>query len=132
MALYVTASSADPQIIQEIVRRIVQVSQPEKVILFGSRARGTARSMSDIDLLVIAHSTQPRHRRAAPLYGVLSDIIAPMDIVVYSPEEVQEWSEVRQAFVTTAIREGQVLYENPLQHQNPQPGIDPLCRGAAL
>jgi hypothetical protein len=36
-----------------------------------------------------------------------------MDIVVYSPEEVREWSEVRQAFVTTAIREGQVLYENP-------------------
>jgi uncharacterized protein len=106
-------SSTDPQIIQEIVRRIVKVSQPEKVILFGSRARDTARATSDIDLLVIAHSTQPRHRRAAPLYGALSDIIAPMDIVVYSPEEVQEWSEVRQAFVTTAIREGQVLYENP-------------------
>jgi predicted nucleotidyltransferase len=106
-------SSTDPQIIQEIVRRIVKVSQPEKVILFGSRARGTARSTSDIDLLVIARSTQPRHRRAAPLYGALSDILAPMDIVVYSPEEVQEWGEVRQAFVTTAIREGQVLYENP-------------------
>lgn len=108
-----TTNSADPQLIQEIVRRIVNVSQPEKVILFGSRARGTARPESDIDLLAIANSTQPRYRRAAPLYGALSDIIAPMDIVVYSPEEVQEWSEVRQAFVTTAIHEGQVLYENP-------------------
>ncbi len=108
-----TTNTGEPQIIQEIVRRIVKVSQPEKVILFGSRARGTAHPTSDIDLLVIAHSTQPRHRRAVPLYGALSNIIAPMDIVVYSPEEVQEWSEVRQAFVTTAIREGQVLYENP-------------------
>ncbi len=108
-----TTNTGEPQIIQEIVRRIVKVSQPEKVILFGSRARGTACPTSDIDLLVIAHSTQPRHRRAAPLYGALSDIIAPMDIVVYSPEEVQEWSDVRQAFVTTTIREGQVLYENP-------------------
>ena len=108
-----TTNSADPQLIQEIVRRIVNVSQPETVILFGSRARGTARPESDIDLLVIANSTQLRYRRAAPLYGALSDIIAPMDIVVYSPEEVQEWSEVRQAFVTTAIREGQVLYETP-------------------
>jgi predicted nucleotidyltransferase len=106
-------SNINPQLIQEIVRRIVAVSQPEKVILFGSRARGTARPTSDIDLLVITHTTQPRHRRAPPLYGVLSDILVPMDIVVYSPEEVQEWSEVRQAFVTTAIREGQVLYENP-------------------
>jgi predicted nucleotidyltransferase len=109
----ITTGTANPQLIQEIVRRIVNLSHPEKVILFGSRARGTAHPESDIDLLVIAHSTQPRHRRAAPLYGALSDILAPMDIVVYSPEEVQEWSEVRQAFITTAIREGQVLYENP-------------------
>ena len=107
-----TTSTAHPQLIQEIVRRIVNVSHPEKVILFGSRARGMAHPESDIDLLVIAHSTQPRHRRAAPLYGVLSDILAPMDIVVYSPEEVEDWRDVRQAFVTTAIREGQVLYEN--------------------
>jgi len=109
----ITTSIANSQLLQEIVRRIITVSHPEKVILFGSRARGTAHPESDIDLLVIAHSTQPRHRRAAPLYGALSDILAPMDIVVYSPEEVQEWGEVRQAFVTTAIHEGQVLYENP-------------------
>lgn len=108
-----TTSLTNSQLIQEIVRRIVNVSHPEKVILFGSRARGMARPESDFDLLVIAHSTQPRHRRAAPLYGALSDILAPMDIVVYSPEEVQEWSEVHQAFITTAIREGQVLYEKP-------------------
>ena len=49
---------------------------------------------------------------SAPLYGVLSDILAPMDILVYTPEEVEEWSQVRQAFVTTAVREGIVLYEN--------------------
>jgi len=35
-----------------------------------------------------------------------------MDILVYSPEEVEEWREVRQAFITTAIREGKVFYEN--------------------
>jgi hypothetical protein len=60
---------------------------------------------------MIADSTQPRYRRSAPLYGALSDILMPMNILVYSPEEVQEWSEVRQAFVTTAVREGKVLYE---------------------
>ena len=55
-----------------IVSRIVPVVHPEKIILFGSRARGTARLDSDIDLLVIARSEQPRYRRAAPIYGVLS------------------------------------------------------------
>ena len=102
----------DSQLTEEIVRRIVKAIRPHKIILFGSQARGEARSDSDIDLLVIANSVQPRYRRAAPLYGILSDILAPMDILVYSPEEVNEWSEVRQAFVTTAIREGKVLYEN--------------------
>jgi predicted nucleotidyltransferase len=102
----------DAKLMDEIVRRIVEVIQPEKVILFGSQARDEARPESDIDLLVIAESTRPRYRRSAPLYGALSDILVPMDILVYSPEEVKEWSEVRQAFVTTAIREGKVIYEN--------------------
>jgi predicted nucleotidyltransferase len=101
----------DARLVEEIVRRIVETLSPHKIVLFGSQARGDARPESDIDLLVIADSTQPRYRRSAPLYGALSDILMPMDILVYSPEEVQEWSEVRQAFVTTAVREGKVLYE---------------------
>ena len=101
----------DDELRDVIVERIVSVIQPDKIILFGSRARATARSDSDIDLLVIARSDQPRYRRAAPLYGILSDILAPMDILVYTPQEVNEWSAVPQAFVTTAVRQGTVLYE---------------------
>lgn len=102
----------DDKLMEEIVRRVVETVRPDKIILFGSRARGDARPGSDIDLLVITDSTEPRYRRSASLYGVLSDILVPMDILVYSPQEVEEWSEVRQAFVTTAVREGEVLYEN--------------------
>jgi predicted nucleotidyltransferase len=103
----------DQQLKTKIVDRIVKVIVPEKVVLFGSQARGDARSDSDIDLLVIAKSQQPRYRRSAPLYGVLSDILAPMDIIVYTPEEVNDWREIRQAFVTTALSEGTVIYEKP-------------------
>ena len=102
----------EPAIMGEIVRRIVRLIHPEKIVLFGSYAREDSRSESDIDLLVIADSTEPSYRRAAPLYGALSDILFPMDILVYSPSEVKEWSNVRQAFVTTAVREGKVIYEN--------------------
>jgi predicted nucleotidyltransferase len=103
----------DQQLKRKIVDRIVDIIFPEKVVLFGSQARGDARSDSDIDLLVIAKSQQPRYRRSAPLYGALSDILTPMDIIVYTPEEVNDWREVRQAFVTTALREGTVIYEKP-------------------
>ncbi len=95
----------------EIVRRIVETIHPHKIVLFGSRARGDARPDSDIDLLVIADSDEPRWVRARPLYGALRGILIPMDIVVYTPEEVHEWSEVSQAFVTTAVHEGRSLYE---------------------
>jgi len=102
----------DTQVLQEVVARIARAMRPRKIVLFGSRARGEARLESDIDLLVIADSTEPRYRRSAPLYGLLSDILAPMDILVYTPAEVDDWREVPQAFVTTALREGKVLYED--------------------
>jgi predicted nucleotidyltransferase len=89
----------------------VNAIQPEKIVLFGSRARGDARPKSDMDLLVIAQSREPRYRRSPPLYSALSDIPIPMDIMVYNPEEVWEWQNVHQAFITTALREGKVLYE---------------------
>jgi len=103
----------DAQLLQDVVRRIVDAAHPEKIVLFGSHARGTARPDSDLDVLVIAESREPRYRRSAPLYGALSDVLVPMDIIVYTRGEVEEWGGVPQAFVTTVIREGKVLYEKP-------------------
>ena len=102
--------SMDDNLMREIVRRIVDASHLEKVILFGSRTRGDCRGNSDIDLLVVADDTQPRSLRASALYGVLSDILIPMDILVYRPQEIEEWGNVPQAFVTTAVRGGHILY----------------------
>ena len=101
----------ETEVLHEMVRRLVEVIRPERVILFGSRARRDPRSGSDFDLLVIAESERPRHSRSAELYGAMKDIIVPTDIIVYTPSEVEEWSLVPQAFVTTAVREGRVLYE---------------------
>lgn len=115
----------DDRLREEIVHRIVEMIHPQKIILFGSRVRGDARPESDMDILVIAGSKEPRYRRAASLYEALSDVLAPMDILVYSPEEVKEWSEVRQAFVTTAVREGKIIYEN---QGGPGKGLDPEGR----
>jgi len=98
-------------LLADIVSRIVETAQPEKIILFGSRARGDARPGSDFDLLVIKESDEPRYRRDAPLYLALAGVNAPVDVLTYTPEEVRDWSAVPQAFITTAVREGKVVYE---------------------
>ena len=99
-------------LLDEMVRRIRQAVQPEKIVLFGSRARGDAHPQSDFDFLIIQHSDQPRYRRSGPVYSALADIPAEVEVIVYTPQEVQEWRNVPRAFVTTAIREGRVLYES--------------------
>jgi uncharacterized protein len=99
------------RVLDEIVDRISSMEHPERIILFGSRARGTARPDSDFDLLVIKESQEPRYRRSAPLYTRLADLPVEVEVVVFTPHEVAEWSNVPEAFVTTAIREGKVLYE---------------------
>ena len=104
-------SSLSDDVVRDIVRRIVDTAQPEKVILFGSQARGDARPGSDFDVLVIKDSDEPRHRRSIPLYVALADLPVEVEVMVYTPEEVEEWSEVPQAFVTTAVREGTTIYE---------------------
>ena len=106
-------SQVGPETFAEIVRRIRSVAKPRKIVLFGSRARGEHRPNSDIDLLVIEDSPLPRHRRSIPLYAALADLRLDVDteVVVYTPAEVEEWSGASAAFVTTALREGKVLYE---------------------
>jgi predicted nucleotidyltransferase len=103
-------SNTDP-LLAEVVARIRDAVQPERVILFGSRARDEAHVESDYDFLIIKESDQPRYRRSGPLYTALADLPVEIELVIYTPEEVQEWSAVPEAFVTTALREGLVLYE---------------------
>jgi uncharacterized protein len=88
-----------------------ETAQPQKIILFGSRARGDARPDSDFDLLVIKESSEPGYRRDATLYAALADLPVEVDVLVYTPEEVAEWARVPQAFVSTATREGKTIYE---------------------
>ena len=95
----------------EIIRRIRSVAEPDKVILFGSRAREEGRPASDVDLLIVVRSDLPRHKRPVPFYKALAGLGIAKDIVVYTPEEVEDWKTASCSLVATALREGKVLYE---------------------
>jgi predicted nucleotidyltransferase len=98
-------------LLQTIVQRLLAAGQPQKIVLFGSQARGEAGQDSDYDLLVIENSSEPRFRRAVPYRRALKDLGTSKDIVVWTPQEVAEWQNVSNAFITTVLREGTVLYE---------------------
>jgi len=109
--IHAPAQKVDDELIAEVVRRIVEVADPDKIILFGSHARGEANSRSDLDILVVKESDVPRYDRSGGIYYALRDIMVPMDIITYTPDEIYDWSQVKRAFVTTAVREGKVIYE---------------------
>jgi len=98
-------------LLQTIVQRLLAAGQPQKIVLFGSQAREEAGRDSDYDLLVIENSNKPRYRRAVPYRRALKDLGTSKNIVVWTPQEVAEWQNVSNAFITTALREGAVLYE---------------------
>jgi predicted nucleotidyltransferase len=100
-----------PALLDEIVRRILQVGSPHRIVLFGSRARGDARRDSDLDLLLVEDSELPRYRRAPRYLRALVGVFPAKDIVVWTPAEVDAWRDVPNAFITAALREGRTLYE---------------------
>ena len=68
-------------ITDEIVSRIRRRMNPERIILFGSRAKGEERPNSDFDILIIEASNKPRFKRSAPIYVELADLPAEVDAV---------------------------------------------------
>lgn len=108
----IKVEKVDDKLINEIIRRIVDAVNPLKIILFGSWAYGKPRKGSDIDLLVTVEKTDlPRHKMAVKVYEALTGILIPKDIVVYTSKEIDEWSGVPEAFITTILRKGKVIYE---------------------
>ena len=109
--IHMSLVAVDERILEEIVRRLVAALDPDRIILFGSRARGDARADSDVDLLIIKDSEEPTYRRAIPAYRALIGLAVPTDIIWRTSAEVEEWSGARNYVTTRALREGRVLYE---------------------
>ncbi|MBF0417611.1 MAG: nucleotidyltransferase domain-containing protein [Magnetococcales bacterium] len=98
-----------------MVRAIVAAVQPERIILFGSHARGDTNDDSDIDLLVVEDGFRERSRwkELQKIRRKLAAFPLPKDILLYSREEVARWQHSANHIITHAIQEGRLLYERP-------------------
>ena len=97
--------------IDDMARRIVKEFNPQKIILFGSYARGAASSDSDVDLIVVMPVAGSRRRQTTEIDMALSDRWLPLDLIVVTPEEFIACKDVIGHILYPAVREGKVLYE---------------------
>ena len=97
-------------LLDDVIARVVEVAQPDRIVLFGSRARGTATTVSDIDLLVVKSGKMSRRRLAQSIYRSLVGIPVPVDVVVVTPEDIEQYEGGKASIIGPALREGRVVY----------------------
>ncbi len=100
----------DQETLDEIIRRVVEVVEPERIILFGSAARGEMGPHSDVDLLIIKDDSNLRGLTGR-IYRRLHGVGAAVDAVMVTPEDVRRYKDSHALVIKPALREGKVVYE---------------------
>ncbi|MCY3902336.1 MAG: nucleotidyltransferase domain-containing protein [Caldilineaceae bacterium] len=100
-------------IVDTMVDRIVARFQPARILLFGSRARGTDSRWSDVDLLVVMEEVADKRRAAVEMGRTLRDLPVSKDIIVTTPEEIARRGHIVGTVLRAALRDGKVVYERP-------------------
>lgn len=101
----------NPDLLNEIVRILVREASPEKIILFGSHARGNANPDSDIDLLIVERSLKSKRAEMVRLDKALSPLKLPFDVLVTDEAQLtSSWADFPGTYLYDALREGKMLY----------------------
>ena len=96
--------------IKRVATHVGTEANAERVILFGSHARGDAKENSDVDFMIIAESKLPRFKRSRELYKLFRPYPFAMDLLVYTPQEVERGKKSPVSFMSTVLREGKTLF----------------------
>ena len=101
----------DNALLEKIIDRIVSKFSPEKVIVFGSVANGTAGSDSDVDILIIMETELSYYRRSGPIRAAMRGIPVVTDMIVLTPEEYEKLKDDESSFASEISKTGVVAYE---------------------
>ncbi|MGC8856525.1 MAG: nucleotidyltransferase domain-containing protein [Anaerolineae bacterium] len=105
-----TVSPQVAKIAEEVTRRILEIVQPQRVLLFGSSARGEITPDSDLDVLVIVRGPVHRRQLAQKINRNMHGVGAPVDIIVATEEDIARYGDKFGTILRPALMEGQVLY----------------------
>jgi len=97
--------------LKNIVDRIINNFDPEKIILFGSYAYGQPTVDSDLDIMIVMDTDEMPHKRAVPVRRILKGIGFPKDVIVKTPEEFESFKDIVGTIIYPAAHKGRVLYE---------------------
>src|SRR5688572_406552 len=100
-----------PPYLSEVVDRIVRKFHPEKIILFGSCARGNAHKDSDLDLLVVLSKVEHKRKVAIEVLRALNGLPISKDVIITTPQEIEERGKTIGYILRPALEEGKVIYE---------------------
>lgn len=98
------------QAIAIMVERLCKAMHPQRIILFGSHARGTAGPDSDIDLLVIVDHVEDSMTAMVAALSLFPDLILPKDILVTDPQRLRRRASMPHTVEAAALAEGRTLY----------------------
>jgi predicted nucleotidyltransferase len=100
----------EPPVLDTIIERIVEVADPERIILFGSAARDEMGPYSDFDLLIVKEGEYSRGRLVEEIYMNLIGVGQAVDVIVVTPEEVEEYRDSHSLVISPALNEGREVY----------------------
>jgi HEPN domain-containing protein/predicted nucleotidyltransferase len=100
----------DEKTLEEIIRRVVEVARPEKIIMFGSAARGEMGPNSDVDLLVIKSGEFHQGRLTGDIYRNLMGVGQAVDVILVTPEQVEKHRNNPWRIIAPALRDGREVY----------------------
>lgn len=105
------AGPLSPELLAAITKQVVERFNPRRVLVFGSYARGEAGPESDLDLFIEMETDRRPPERAADVAALFGLRPWPLDVVVYTPEEVERLRGRGGTLLARIEREGRVLYE---------------------
>ena len=97
-------------ILEEIIKRVVAVAHPERIILFGSAARETMGPHSDVDLLVVKSGEFDQGQVLGDIYVNLHGVGQAVDIVLVTPEQLERYKNTHCLVIAPALRDGKEIY----------------------